>query len=81
MKKIWKKSVSKVAQQLLTWLGIGTSSMLFMACYGTIPQDYQVIEEEDSISIVMGDSVVAKINMTSRNVELDNASSTITEVK
>ena len=57
MKKIWNKSLSKVTLQLLTWLGIGTSSMLFIACYGAAPRDYAVIDDEDSISVVVDDSV------------------------
>ena len=69
MKKIWRKSVSKVALQLLTWLGIGTSSMLFIACYGAAPRGYAVIEEDDSISVMMGDSVAAKFDIASNDAE------------
>ena len=69
MKKIWNKSVSKVALQLLTWLGIGTSSMLFVACYGAAPRGYAVIDDEDSISVVMGDSVAATFDVATNDTE------------
>ena len=26
---------------MLTWLGIGSSALLFMACYGPAPKNYQ----------------------------------------
>ena len=49
MRKIWNKSISKVTLHLLAWLGIGTSAMLFVACYGAAPRGYAVIDEDDSI--------------------------------
>ena len=55
--------------RLLTWLGIGTSAMLFVACYGAAPRGYAVIDDEDSISVVMGDSVAATFDMATNDTE------------
>ena len=55
MSKKWFKCKSKMLTVMLTWLGIGTSSLLFMACYGPAPKNYEPepypieIEESDSI--------------------------------
>lgn len=40
MKK-WNKCKNKVLTQVLTWMGIGSSALLFMACYGPAPRNYQ----------------------------------------
>ncbi len=37
----WNKCKNKVLTQMLTWLGIGSSALLFMACYGPAPRNYQ----------------------------------------
>ena len=37
----WNKCKNKVLTQMLTWLGIGSSALLFMACYGPAPKNYQ----------------------------------------
>ena len=55
--------------RLLTCLGIGTSAMLFVACYGAAPRGYSVIDDEDSISVVMGDSVAATFDMATNDTE------------
>ena len=55
--------------RLLIWLGIGTSSMLFVACYGAAPRGYAVIDDEDTISVVMGDSVAATFDMATNDTE------------
>jgi hypothetical protein len=55
--------------RLLTLLGIGTSAMLFVACYGAAPRGYAVIDDEDSISVVMGDSVAATFDMATNDTE------------
>ena len=39
--KRWNKCKNKVLTQMLTWLGIGSSALLFMACYGPAPKNYQ----------------------------------------
>lgn len=68
MKKKWNKAVNKAVMMTLTILGIGSSSMLFMACYGAPPMNY--VEAEDSTLVVMeGDSVVASINLAEDAVE------------
>jgi len=37
---------------MLTLLGIGSASFLFMACYGPMPQQYRVDDETlDSLSV------------------------------
>lgn len=61
--------------RLLTLLGIGTSSMLFIACYGTTPEGYAVVDKDDSIQVVMGDSVAATFDIASNNAEPANADS------
>ena len=81
MRKIRPKSISKVALQLLAWLGIGTSAMLFVACYGAAPRGYAVIDEDDSIKVVMGDSVAATFDIASNNAEPAPADSAIVEEK
>ena len=35
MKKFWNKAVSRSVTRVLTLMGIGTTSLLFMACYGS----------------------------------------------
>ena len=69
MIKRWNKCKNKVLTQMLTWLGIGSSALLFMACYGPAPKNYQpepydigddTVEyvTEDSLEVVeMADSV------------------------
>lgn len=39
--KRWNKCKNKVLTQVLTWMGIGSSALLFMACYGPAPRNYQ----------------------------------------
>lgn len=63
MKKKWNKTVRKATLMLLTVLGIGSSSMLFMACYGTPPRGYQVMEEDSTLVVMEGDSVAATIDL------------------
>ena len=67
MAKKWNKAVNKTVLRLLTWLGIGSTSILFMACYGPAPQSYQVVEDEDSIVVMMGDSVAVSVDMASND--------------
>ena len=73
MKSIKNRIFSRWTTQLLTWLGIGSASMLFVACYGAMPQDYAVVEDGDSIAILMEDSVVMTIN---KDVNTDVADNT-----
>ena len=61
--------------RLLTWLGIGTSSMLFIACYGAAPRGYAVIDNDDSIAVVMGDSVAATFDIAANDTEPASADS------
>lgn len=65
MRKRKNAMVNKVVMQLLTWLGIGSTSMIFMACYGPAPQGYQVVDEEDSTVVMVGDSVVMSVDEAS----------------
>lgn len=37
----WNKCKNRMLTQMLTWLGIGSSALLFMACYGPAPKNYQ----------------------------------------
>jgi len=62
MKKKWKLMENRVVMQLLTWLGIGSTSLIFMACYGPAPRNYQVVEEEDSTIVMVGNSVVLSVD-------------------
>ena len=39
--KRWNNCKNRVLTQMLTWIGIGSSSLLFMACYGPAPRNYQ----------------------------------------
>ena len=49
----WNKCKNRVVTQVLTWLGIGSSALLFMACYGPAPKNYQPEEYAlDSIEYV-----------------------------
>ena len=56
---------NRVVMQLLTWLGIGSTSLIFMACYGPAPRNYQVVEDEDSTVVMIGDSVVMSVDNAS----------------
>ena len=45
---------------MLTWLGIGSSALLFMACYGPAPKNYQpepYTIGEDSVELMAEDSL------------------------
>ncbi|MBO5579096.1 MAG: hypothetical protein J5952_01560 [Prevotella sp.] len=65
MRKRWKVMENRVVMRLLTWLGIGSTSLIFMACYGPAPRNYQVVEDEDSTVVMVGDSVVMSVDNTS----------------
>lgn len=65
MRKRWKVMENRVVMHLLTWLGIGSTSLIFMACYGPAPRNYQVVEDEDSSVVMVGDSVVMSVDNTS----------------
>ena len=65
MRKRWKIMENRVVMQLLTWLGIGSTSLIFMACYGPAPRNYQVAEDEDSTVVMIGDSVVMSVDNAS----------------
>lgn len=65
MRKRWKVMENRVVMHLLTWLGIGSTSLIFMACYGPAPRNYQVVEDEDSTVVMVGDSVVISVDNTS----------------
>lgn len=64
MRKRWKVMENRVVMHLLTWLGIGSTSLIFMACYGPAPRNYQVVEDEDSTVVMVGDSVVMSVDNT-----------------
>lgn len=63
----WNKCKNKVLTQMLTWLGIGSSALLFMACYGPAPKNYQpepypldtieYVDEEQAEVVEQADSV------------------------
>ena len=56
----WNKCKNKVLTQMLTWLGIGSSALLFMACYGPAPRNYQPEPYEigdDTVEYVTEDSL------------------------
>jgi hypothetical protein len=55
--------------------------MLFVACYGAAPRGYAVIDEDDSIKVVMGDSVAATFDIASNDAEPAPADSAIVEEK
>ena len=61
MKKFWNKAVSRSVTRVLTLMGIGTTSLLFMACYGTPPSSYKLIDEGDTVAIVEEDSLAMTI--------------------
>ena len=61
MKKFWNKAVSRSVTRVLTLMGIGTTSLLFMACYGTPPSGYKLIDEGDTVAIVEEDSMAMTI--------------------
>ena len=65
MRKRWKVMENRVVMHLLTWLGLGSTSLIFMACYGPAPRNYQVVEDEDSTVVMVGDSVVMSVDNTS----------------
>ena len=55
----WNKCKNKVLTQMLTWLGIGSSALLFMACYGPAPRNYQPERYDigdDTVEYVTDDS-------------------------
>lgn len=66
MRKFCNKGVSRVLVQLLTWLGIGSASMLFVACYGAPPEGYQTIDEVDTVTVMVGDSVVMSVSKSDK---------------
>ena len=52
MAKKCNKLVNKTILQMLTFLGIGSASFLFMACYGPMPREYRVDADTlDSLSV------------------------------
>lgn len=56
----WNKCKNKVLTQMLTWLGIGSSALLFMACYGPAPRNYQPEPYDigdDTVEYVTDDSL------------------------
>lgn len=63
----WNKCKNRMLAQMLTWLGIGSSALLFMACYGPAPKNYQpepydldtieYVEEEQAEVVEQADSV------------------------
>ena len=58
--KRWNKCKNKVLTQMLTWLGIGSSALLFMACYGPAPRNYHPEPYEigdDTVEYVTEDSL------------------------
>ena len=60
MIKRWNKFKNKVLAKMLTWLGIGSSALLFMACYGPAPRNYQPEPYEigdDTVEYVTEDSL------------------------
>ena len=58
--KRWNKCKNRVLTRMLTWLGIGSSAMLFMACYGPAPKNYQPEPYgigEDTVELMAEDSL------------------------
>ena len=58
--KRWFNCKNRVLTQMLTWLGIGSSALLFMACYGPAPKNYQpepYTIGEDSVELMVEDSL------------------------
>lgn len=51
----YNKLVNKTIIRLLTFLGIGSASFMFMACYGPAPQQYRV--GPDSLDSLTVDSI------------------------
>ena len=61
--KRWLNCKNRVLTQMLTWLGIGSSALLFMACYGPAPKNYEpepytigedtmeVVEQADTLTV------------------------------
>ena len=76
MKDIWTKSLDKGVLRMLTWLGIGSGSLLFTACYGPMPEDYKVVDSEDSVCIMKDDSVVMVIDRQSDETLQEKADTT-----
>ena len=71
MKKNVNRLIRKTCTRLLTLLGIGSASMLFVACYGAPPTRYEVIEDGDTIALVSEDSiamVMEHIDMAEQSV-------------
>ncbi|MBO4564892.1 MAG: hypothetical protein J5720_05630 [Bacteroidaceae bacterium] len=52
MAKKCNRLVNKTILQVLTFLGIGSASFLFMACYGPAPQ-YGSVDYEDVDSLAL----------------------------
>lgn len=61
--KRWNKCRNRALTRLLTWLGIGSSALLFAACYGPRPTGYnaepydigadtleQVVADEEAVA-------------------------------
>ncbi|MBQ9230432.1 MAG: hypothetical protein IJ190_04530 [Prevotella sp.] len=79
MRKKKNAMVNRVVMQLLTWLGIGSTSLIFMACYGPAPRDYQVVEDEDSTVVMIGDSVVMSVDGASAEDVAETTPETVAE--
>ncbi len=76
MMERWRNSLNKGIMRMLTWLGIGSGSLLFMACYGPMPKNYEVVDGEDSVCMMEDDSVVMVINNESCEIRTEIADTT-----
>jgi len=67
MAKKCNRLVNKTILQVLTFLGIGSASFLFMACYGPAPQ-YGAVDYEDVDSLVVDSLDENPTDVVSENI-------------
>ena len=51
MKASWQRFYNRLLLKCLSWLGIGSSAFVFVACYAPAPEDYHLIVFPSSIDL------------------------------
>ena len=51
MRNLWNRLYNRLLLKVITWLGLGSSTFVFMACYAPAPEDYHLIVFPSSIEL------------------------------
>ena len=51
MRNLWNRFYNRLLLKVITWLGLGSSTFVFMACYAPAPEDYHLIVFPSSIEL------------------------------